>query len=278
MLHCYITEGILPFGEEVYMEISTFKRYEKKFILTEWQRDKLLAMIDCYMKPDRYCLNGNSYAINNTYYDTLNNEIIHNSLTSSFYKEKLRLRSYNLLSSPNDTVFLEIKKKICGVVSKRRAAMKLWEAERFIATGEKPQSKNYLDLQVINEIEFFLYRNNVQPKVFITYDRYALFGRDNADFRLTIDSNICAKRNAYDFNIPIIENDLYIMEIKIADSIPLWLSHIISELEIKRISFSKYGTEYRNHVVATASNNSNMEPDLLPDIHLRAIETVLNVG
>ena len=31
-------------------------------------------------------------------------------------------------------------------------------------------------------------------------------------------------------------------------SIPLWMSKALSELEIRRISFSKYGTAYKNHV------------------------------
>jgi hypothetical protein len=38
------------------------------------------------------------------------------------------------------------------------------------------------------------------------------------------------------------------MEIKVPGSIPMWLSNAMSELGIRRISFSKYGIAYKNHV------------------------------
>ena len=36
------------------------------------------------------------------------------------------------------------------------------------------------------------------------------------------------------------------MEIKTASAKPLWLSHMLDEYDIKRSSFSKYGTEFKN--------------------------------
>ena len=233
------------------MELNTFKRREIKYILNERQYECLLTTAKSYMTPDLYCSNNNKYSIYNIYYDTANNEIIHNSLVSSCFKEKLRLRGYKPFSSPNDIVFLEIKKKINGIVSKRRATLKLWEAKLFIDTGKKPSMKSYMDLQVINEIEFFLQSNNVQPAVLISYDRYAFFGKDNTDFRLTIDCNIQARRikTFNDFCKPIVSDGQYIMELKIADSIPLWLSSAMSELGIYSSSFSKYGVEYKDYLL-----------------------------
>jgi hypothetical protein len=39
------------------------------------------------------------------------------------------------------------------------------------------------------------------------------------------------------------------MEIKCSGNIPLWLCRMMSELGIKRTSFSKYGTEYKKQVI-----------------------------
>ncbi len=39
------------------------------------------------------------------------------------------------------------------------------------------------------------------------------------------------------------------MEIKIPDAAPLWLAHLLSELEIFPTSFSKYGTCYRQDLL-----------------------------
>jgi hypothetical protein len=48
------------------------------------------------------------------------------------------------------------------------------------------------------------------------------------------------------------------MEIKIADSIPLWLALQLAELRIFRTSFSKYGTGYKQYVYYQL-NNKNQE-------------------
>ena len=94
------------------MAIRSFKRFEKKFILTAEQYNKLLPILLDYMNLDKHCKVGENYNIYNIYYDTLNNDVIRHSISKPYYKEKLRLRSYNIPNSLDDKVFLELKKKI----------------------------------------------------------------------------------------------------------------------------------------------------------------------
>ena len=54
-----------------------------------------------------------------------NSDAIRHSISKPYYKEKLRLRSYKLPTNTNDKVFLELKKKINGIVSKRRLSLPL---------------------------------------------------------------------------------------------------------------------------------------------------------
>lgn len=42
----------------------------------------------------------------------------------------------------------------------------------------------------------------------------------------------------------------YLMEVKISGAVPLWFAKIISGLNIYPISFSKYGTEYKQYVLS----------------------------
>lgn len=42
----------------------------------------------------------------------------------------------------------------------------------------------------------------------------------------------------------------YLMEVKISGAVPLWFTKIISGLNIYPISFSKYGTEYKQYVLS----------------------------
>lgn len=84
------------------------------------------------MNPDKYCKNNNTYSIYNIYYDTKNNDVIRHSISKPYYKEKLRLRSYKVPTNLDKKVFLELKKKIKGIVSKRRLSLTLGEAYDFI--------------------------------------------------------------------------------------------------------------------------------------------------
>ena len=130
------------------MAIKSFKRYEKKFLITENQYNKLIPKLLDFMNPDKYCQNNNTYSIYNIYYDTKNNDVIRHSISKPYYKEKLRLRSYKIPTSKDDKVFLELKKKINGIVSKRRLSLTLGEAYEYLYYGKKPQVKDYIDNQV----------------------------------------------------------------------------------------------------------------------------------
>lgn len=231
------------------MAIKAFKRFEKKFIITKDQYDRLLPILSDYMNLDKYCKLGENYNIYNIYYDTLNNDVIRHSISKPYYKEKLRLRSYDIPTSLNDKVFLELKKKINGIVNKRRVVMTLGAAYDFLESGKRPQTEDYINNQVLNEIEYYLKNNPVYPKVYIGYSRKALFGKEDRDFRVTFDSEIMARRDdlsleSGSYGNELLEDNMYLMEVKILGAIPLWFANILSELEIYNTHFSKYGDEY----------------------------------
>ena len=175
------------------MAIKSFKRYEKKYLLTGEQYEKLIPRLLEYMKMDDHCVN-NSYSIYNIYYDTDDNSVIRHSISKPYYKEKLRLRSYKSPQSPSDKVFLELKKKINKIVNKRRAIITLEEAYNFLEFGERPKCTDFITEQVINEIEYYLSHTKVNPTIYIGYNRIAFFGKEDKDFRLTIDSKIITRR------------------------------------------------------------------------------------
>lgn len=242
------------------MAIKSFKRYEKKFILTQEQYDALIPRLLKYMNQDEHCKSGKNYSIYNIYYDTDNNDVIRHSIAKPYYKEKLRLRSYTVPKSLNDKVFLELKKKINGIVNKRRVVLTLGETYKFVNQGIEPISNDFINNQVINEIKYYLEKNKVYPKVYISYSRKAFFANDDRDFRLTFDSQIITRRNdltleAGGFGQDILGEGRYLMEVKILGSMPLWFTKILTELEIYNTHFSKYGNEFMNYCL----NNSNID-------------------
>ena len=233
------------------MAINTFKRNELKFLLNDRQYNALMPKILEYMNYDKFCVGGKEYGIYNIYYDTPDDYLIRESLSKPYYKEKIRLRSYYSPAKPDDTVFLEIKKKIGGIVAKRRVTMTLSEAENYIAFRKKPIKEKFIHEQVLSELDVaFNTYPELSPKQYISYQRLAFFGKEDSDFRLTFDRVLTERR--YDLSLSresygnqILLPDQHLMEVKILGAMPLWLAHALSELEIFKISFSKYGKAYK---------------------------------
>ena len=146
------------------MAIEVFNRYEHKYLLDKDTYEKVIEIMDKHMNLDSYNENHVPYTIANIYYDTEDDFLIRTSLSKPEYKEKLRLRAYGI---PDKTskVYLEIKKKYNGIVNKRRTTLLLGEAYNFIKSGNAPLHKDYMNVQVIKEIEYFLRIYDLKPKL-----------------------------------------------------------------------------------------------------------------
>lgn len=236
------------------MAIEVFNRYEKKYRITDVCYKRLRERLSGYMEADAHNKDGEFYTICNIYYDNAQNELIRRSMEKPVYKEKLRLRSYGVVT-PEDMVFLEIKKKYKGAVNKRRTRVKLAEAYAFIESGELPNYQSYMNPQVLRELQYFLRRMDMElkPALFLSYDRVALFGKEKKEVRITFDRNITTRR--YDLGLQygvygekLLPEDVWIMEIKTENAIPMWMTKLLSEFQLFPASFSKYGAEYTRYM------------------------------
>ena len=217
-----------------------FKRIEKKYLLSEAQYETLFQRIGAHLRPDEFGLS----MVLSLYLDTPDRRIIRNSIEAADYKEKLRLRSYGT-AKPDSTVFLELKKKYGGVVYKRRAAMTLREAERYLRMGIKPYES-----QIMSELDWAM-RLYGRPKaaMLIACEREAWFDEAHPDLRLTFDRNIRCRENELRLDrgsagTPLLPKDTVLLEIKTAGAMPLWLADALDAESILPGSFSKYGEAY----------------------------------
>lgn len=170
-----------------------------------------------------------------------------NSIEKPVYKEKLRVRSYGV-PNDEDMVFVELKKKYKGVVYKRRIEMTLAQTRDFFAGKDVPHDNP----QIENELKYFLkFYEGIAPAMYLSYDRLAYCGAEDPSLRLTFDTHILYREEQKELDKGIWGKELLpagmrVMEIKIPNAMPLWLSAILDELEIYPASFSKYGTAYFN--------------------------------
>ena len=222
-----------------------FARYEVKYLITEAQQEALRSAFADHMKADEHP----KYTIRNLYCDTDNFRMIRDSLDKPDYKEKLRLRSYGLVKD-EDTVFLEMKKKMDGMVFKRRIVLGAGEAMAYLGNGTLPQD----DSQILREIDYMRAFYAPKPKIFLAYDREAWAGIEDTELRLTFDTNLRWRRNALDLRLDaptrlFLPRESVLLEIKTPSTIPLWLTRKLNALGIRQTSFSKYGTCFRDHIL-----------------------------
>ena len=209
----------------------TFKRYELKYLLNKKEKEEILLAMKPHMKLDDY----GRTVIRNIYFDTENFRLIRRSLEKPVYKEKLRIRSYKPVQI-TDPVFVEIKKKYKSVVYKRRLLLPEKTVMESFRTGEPLPVCS----QIGDEIQYFReYYKNLQPSVFLSYEREAFYSLDGSDFRVTFDENILYRRKQQT-----------LIEIKTSGGIPLWMSETLTKHHLYKTSFSKYGSAYQRMMEA----------------------------
>ena len=223
----------------------TFQRYEKKYLLSREKVQALWQELAPLVEPDAFFQS----TVCSVYYDWEDFRLIRHSLDKPVYKEKLRLRSYNV-PGPEDPVFVELKKKYKGVVYKRRVAMPASQAEAWLA-GETPAPDQG---QISREIDWFLKTNSVSPRVLIACDRRAYVAKEDTELRITFDSSIRWRETdlsltAGDRGQELLSDGQVLMEIKLPEAAPLWLAHMLSRLEIFPRGFSKYGQCYQKELL-----------------------------
>ena len=226
------------------MAIEVMKRYELKYLLSAEQTAYLRERLVGHMEVDEFGLT----SIASLYYDTPTYELIRRSIEKPPFKEKIRLRSYGI-ATDDSPVFLELKRKAYGVVYKRRVQSTIPQVHRFFA-GE---SDVFAGGQINREIAVFRdHYKTLVPACLIIYARTAYF-EPGGDLRLTIDND--PRYRADDLTltrsmegISLLPEGWTILEVKVQQAMPLWLSEILDTGKIYKGSFSKYGTAYKQQL------------------------------
>lgn len=221
--------------------IVVMKRYELKYMLSPEQTAFFKERIKGHMKEDKYGL----CSIASLYYDTPNFRLIRTSIEKPPFKEKIRLRSYGL-ATDTSPVYLELKRKAYGIVYKRRVQSTIPLVNKFFDGEGDICAGGQINREITTFRDFY---GELVPACLIVYDRIAYFQPDG-DLRLTIDHD--PRYRSEDLTLTssmegmsLLPEGYTILEIKVQQAIPLWLTDILSEGKIYKTSFSKVGTAYK---------------------------------
>ncbi len=238
---------------------DVFERIEVKYLLDEMQYRELMKKLEGIAAIDSY----GETSILNIYFDTPDYKLIERSLEKPVYKEKLRLRTYGI---PGDdtNAFIEIKKKFKGVVYKRRITMSYAEALDYLTKDAKPKKES----QISKEIDYFKqYYKGLGPAMAISYDRIAMAGIEDPDLRITFDTNIRWRTDDLSLKRGNVGKDIllpgqHLMELKIAGAMSTELARILDELNIRQISFSKYGRGYEDYMYGKSAGMESKDSNI----------------
>ena len=221
---------------------NVFQRREVKYTMTYTTYENLRKAMDGHMQEDIYGL----HTIYSLYYDTNDFSMIRHSIEKPDYKEKFRVRSYGSACDTSN-VFLEIKKKVSGIVYKRRIEVP------YISLADKHTFKENQS-QIGHEIAYIFDQHDLEPKVMIAYERRALYSEIDEEFRVTFDFNIRYSQEDFSFHdnatMARVTPDIdVLMEVKALGSYPVWFSKALSQLGIYKTNYSKYANVYSRYIL-----------------------------
>ena len=228
-------------------QIRKFNRFELKYLISLRQAGELKEILKKYMLPDEYGDRDNRYKITSLYYDSPDLRCYWEKENGIKTRRKLRVRYYDNGSviTESTPVFVEIKQRVDRVTQKRRAMLPYIDALRLCNDRQIPECDPD-DRPLIEEAYVFLWQYNLIPSSIIRYERQALVGtRYDPGLRVTFDTAITMQLHPLHLHeersgLPIISPNQVIMEIKVNEQIPYWLTELIAEKNLNLIRVSKY--------------------------------------
>lgn len=226
---------------------TKFKRIEKKYILTIQQKEALIKTLSDYITPDKNWKKWN-YQLESLYYDTKDLKFFQEKINWKPFRKKIRIRRYidSSLFSDNSPVFIEIKEKIGETTVKRRIKMSYKEAKNLIENRIIPNHTEE-DVPMIKEILSMNKNENLYPQTITSYDREAFFWVEKEYWlRLTFDTEVFFQSNTLnlannkDKDWRLADKGKTILEIKVNEKYPEYITRFLEENNLQPDKMSKY--------------------------------------
>ena len=227
-------------------ELTSYSRYEYKYVITEETAGHLRSALSPFIIADPYGDESGAYTVSSLYFDTKRNSYYYDTLNREFYRQKLRLRTYGEPREDSES-FFELKLKYGSVSTKRRFPVPLRDALESIAAGTASFSGGLL-----REIAYCIESEKLVPASVVSYERQAFVAREEAldgalcdDLRVTFDRAIRVRRDDLSLLLgshgePTAPADTVVLEVKFNKCIPREIAETLSAFDLRKRSFSKY--------------------------------------
>lgn len=227
--------------------IRKFNRFELKYLITLQQAEQFKTALRAYLVSDEHSNNNGRYALSSLYYDSPDLRCYWEKEYGIRFRRKLRIRRYETDEplTEESPVFLEIKQRVDRVTQKRRAMLSYGEALRLCNDRQLPDYAPK-DKALIEEIYVFLWQYNLRPVSIVRYDRQAFVGTEyDIGLRVTFDTALSFQSHHLHLHeelsaLPMLPPNQVVMEIKVNEHMPFWLTELIADHNLKMVRLSKY--------------------------------------
>ena len=190
------------------MTQEIFKRYEKKYMLTQKQYDALMPALERQMDTDHY----GEYTISNIYFDTPDFQLVRQSIEKPIPMPLCQARKY-LYYGIRRIEESQILKEIDYVLNRydlKPAAFVAYDRAAYYGKGNE--------------------------ELRITFDRNICCRCSGLDLKNGV------------YGTMLLNKDQILMEVKIPGAMPLWMSRLFSDMGLFPVSYSKYGAYYKEYL------------------------------
>jgi hypothetical protein len=227
--------------------IRKFNRFELKYLMPLRQAERFKQALGAYLTPDEHGGEHGSYGLTSLYYDSPDYRFFWEKMDGIRFRRKLRIRHYESQDELTGAtpVFVEVKQRLDRVTQKRRVILPYGEALRLCNERLVPEHAPQ-DRAVVDEIYVMLWQYNLQPVSMVRYRRQALVGSDyDIGLRVTFDTALSYQTRQLALHegfsgLPLFPAESVVMEIKVNERIPYWLTEMVAAHNLSLMRVSKY--------------------------------------
>jgi len=221
-------------------------RREIKYLVDAAKFGRLDKILRPVLKLDRNNPNDQGYFNHSIYFDSPTFRFWHEKQEGLEVRVKPRLRVYKscIDGAPLD-YFLELKHRHGHFVSKERVRVSAGDAHALL-NGAGLGAWSTHEAEVLRKFSYLQRRHNLVPVVGVMYHRFAYAIPMHNRLRITYDKRIqCSRTVTLDCPPEVYQHVAppyhTIIELKYDEVVPNWLANVLDRLELRQISYSKYG-------------------------------------
>lgn len=226
--------------------IRRFNRYELKYLVRIDQAARIISDLESMTRPDDHG-GRDGYRVVSLYYDSPGLDFFWAKIEGIKFRRKLRVRIY-----PGEDIeavreaMVEIKQRINRTVQKRRFQLPLDKAEQFCAGSLAVEDLGSLDQQVASEVRYMVQAMQLVPTCITAYRRRAFVGDlFVAGLRITFDTEVGCRVHGLKVDLNahnhlFLPPDWCIMEVKVNDAVPDWVTALLARHNCQLRRVSKY--------------------------------------